>query len=35
VKAAEERSEATLNDVLAELREVRARLEALDRGTGR
>jgi len=31
VQAAEERTEATLADVLAELREVRARLDALDR----
>jgi voltage-gated potassium channel len=31
VQEAEERTEATLTDVLAELREVRARLDALDR----
>ncbi len=31
VHEAEERTEATLSDVLAELREVRARLEAIDR----
>lgn len=30
VKAAEQRTEATLSDVLAELREVRSRLDALD-----
>lgn len=32
VQAAEERTEATLHDVLAELREVRARLDALEPG---
>jgi len=31
VQEAEERTEATLSDVLAELREVRTRLDALDR----